>query len=74
MWCSQELNQIPDLVGRQVARTPMPIPAVVTSEYFAQCGGATVMELGGCFPDVEQAGNIRTNAGTDIDEARRTLA
>lgn len=74
MWCPQELNQIPDLVGRQVARTPMPIPAVVASEYFAQCGGATIMEIGSGFPDVEQAGNVRTNARTDIDEARRTLA
>jgi hypothetical protein len=52
----------------------MPIPAVVASEYFAQCGGATIMEIGSGFPDVEQAGNVRTNARTDIDEARRTLA
>ena len=57
-----------------MAGAPVLVAWVVERYHVSQRCCPAVVQVRGCFPDVEQAGNIRTNAGTDIDEARRTLA
>ena len=57
-----------------MAGAPVLVAWVVESDHVSQRCCPAVVQVRGCFPDVEQAGNVRTNARTDIDEARRTLA
>ena len=57
-----------------MAGAPVLVAWVVESDHVSQRCCPAVVQVRCGFPDVQQAGNIRTNAGADIDEARRTLA
>ena len=57
-----------------MAGAPVLVAWVVESDHVSQSCCPAVVQVRSGFPDVQQAGNIRTNAGTDIDEPCGTLA